>query len=365
MAAKQGYQNLGALRALTAPVMNQAMFDIATNKTYDPNKYEQSIAGKAPKDLGKIIGDSLKSQEALGGLGISKDILEEIAYGGEQGIMLGVVELLRKILDVVSGIFDVMRHPIKALEDKFPKTAAVVEDVGDIVKGYVTGIWDTAKSLISSSPSLDKKILVGMQTLMDMGVSREDAAAMIGNMTQESSMNPYAQNQGHAGLGQWDKSRQEDFRRKYGYLPGASPVPENKQMRDQLEFAKYETETTHRAVAVAMKKAQGILDKTKTFMDLDERPGDDSLGKRIGYAQLADKLTSAADMIGATKNKTYVLQNSVSHETTINGGINVTTPATDPHAQAAAMKKAVTGQPLINLPSQGTISLATRGMSNY
>ena len=49
----------------------------------------------------------------------------------------------------------------------------------------------------------------GMSYLLSQGVDKEHAAAILGNLQQESGLNPFARNGSHVGIEQWDAERQQ------------------------------------------------------------------------------------------------------------------------------------------------------------
>lgn len=359
LAAQKGFKNLGGLRSLTSPIMNDAMFALATSPNFNPATMQSQIKAMEPKNLGEILKKSLSSQEVLGKLGIRKDLLEEVAYGGEQGLMASVVTLLTSLLGVVTKIAEFLTgKKIGQAYDKAVNFASKLTagnpvtqfgmELGKKVAGAFRG---PAREGMASA----------MRTLIGAGLSKDDAAAIVGNMAQESSMDPFASNKGHVGLGQWDKSRQADFAKRYGYQMGSLVVPRDKQFRDQTLFFLDELKTTQRAAAGGMAKAKDLLGKTTAIMNLDERPGDNSQGARFSYAEQASRL---ADMAQAAATKAGSVQHNVTSETTI-GDVHVHTNATDPSSHVNAVRRGLSDatQPLADPAAQATVSLATRGMT--
>lgn len=343
LAAAKGYKNLGGLKALTGPVMNDAMFALATSPNFNPATMQGQIKASEPGNLGDILQKSLSSQEVLGKLGIKEDILKEVAYGGEQGLMSASVDLLTRILDGIIRIADYFTHPGKIVSGAKSAWNATVDAVS-------RGIDQSIDLVNRPSTKMSK----GMQILMDNGVSESDAAAIVGSAAQESSMNPFARNGSHAGLFQLNKARQANFAKFFGYSIGSSAVSADQQFKDQMLFSIREPE--YMAAASAMAKAKGLLGKTSAFMDLDERPGDNSLSQRFANAQAAMRMADVAGMV------TRAVQSTVTSETNI-GDIHVHTPSTDPAAHADAVRKGIATHPLVSPIAQGTISLATRGMA--
>jgi SAM-dependent methyltransferase len=95
-----------------------------------------------------------------------------------------------------------------------------------------------------------------MQYFIDHGKSREEAAAIVGNFTGESSLDPYATNKsGHAGLGQWDTTRRASFEAIYEHAVNDPRVPRQQLMQEQAEFILHELATTHAQAGKHMTEA--------------------------------------------------------------------------------------------------------------
>jgi hypothetical protein len=191
-----------------------------------------------------------------------------------------------------------------------------------------------------------------MQTLMAGGLSQDNAAAVVGSLMQESGLNPLARNaSGHVGIAQWDKSRQSDFAKQFGYQMGSDGVSASQQLNDQMSFLMTEFMGNHKKALAQMQAARNLLGKESAFMRYFEVVNDASFGRRYAFAQEALQLSGA----GARS----VANNDNSSEVHI-GAINVSTNSDDPRAHAAAVRLGLIDQPLLN--PQGTISLGTRGM---
>jgi hypothetical protein len=340
-AKERGFQGLGALRALTAPVMNQAMFDLATTPGLDPSQMHKQIEAMQPRNIADILQRSLKSQEVLGRLGISKDILEETAYGGEQGLMQAAVQLLTSILDGIMKLVDLIPHPANI--------------PGAVVEG-TQSLW---KRMTNPKRSVNNAAVThAMQTLMASGMSEDAAAAAVGNLMQESGVNPFARNaSNHVGIAQWDQSRQAAFAKKYGYWMGSGGVSADKQLEDQLAFLMQELQTTESPAAAEMARMKSLIGKTGAFMNKYERPGDNSLDARYSNALMAKQMVdSFSSNLGGA-------QVTVSHDTTI-GHVHVHTNATDARGIVADVRAEFARQPILNIQDQGVLSLSSRGMSN-
>jgi hypothetical protein len=333
MAAASGYKNLGALRALTGPIMNDAMFNIAASPEFDPGKLQKQIADSAPESLNATFQNSLKSQMALGQVDIDKDILAQTAYGGEQGLMSAAVTILRDILVGVNKLASRVVHPIDTAKK-------IYNGAVDAVSRGIDGVKD-----LVIPPARRDKMSSAMKTLMGFGVSEPNAAAMVGSMDEESW--------------QLSKGRQAAFAKRFGYQIGSSTVSPEQQLNDQLRFV---METTQKITWDAMEKARDLMGKASAFRRLEEHRGDDaSLGKAFSSALDADRLATLAGMVSTNYHSNQV-QHNVSSETNI-GDIIINTPSTDPRAHAAAVRLGLADQPLLDLSSQGFAALSTRGMT--
>jgi hypothetical protein len=194
---------------------------------------------------------------------------------------------------------------------------------------------------------------LAMKMLMGAGFNQDAAAALVGNTMQESSMNPLASNGGYLGLMQWDSAPQAAFARQFGYSMGSSGVSADKQFSDQVAFAIQDLKT-HGAGKVAA--AQGLMAKVAVFMHYDEIVNDTSFGKQLMYAM---QLSQVGSMLAAANARHST---TITNETHI-GEINVHTPSTDPAAHADAARKGIATHPLVSPIAQGTVTLATRGMT--
>ncbi len=275
----------------------------------------------------------------LGRLGIQKDILAETAYGGEQGLMQAVVQILTSLLDVTTKIYNFIANisPKKVYEDTV--------DVASRALDHIVG----------TKPNAGQKL--AMKMLTGQGFNQDAAAALVGNMMQESTMNPLARNGSHIGLMQWDKTRQAAFAKQFGYQMGAANVSTDKQFADQVAFAVAELRGTHKSAADRMAAAKGLMGKVGALMQLDEGVNDGSFGRRLLYAM---QMSTMGSVLSAAQAAKHIINSS--SETNI-GDIHVHTNATDPAAHADAVRKGIATHPLVDPASQATISLATRGMT--
>lgn len=107
-----------------------------------------------------------------------------------------------------------------------------------------------------------------MEILMRFGWTRDQAAGILGNLKNESSYNPAAENGSHYGLAQWDKGRQAEFERVTGKsMRGSSAL-------EQLQFLNYElTAGAERKAGALLKAAQNADQASRIVYRHYERPG--------------------------------------------------------------------------------------------
>lgn len=353
MGQQQGWAKTWALVSGYG-LMNQTEFNLAMRGPAGVADYKKAQAS-APKSIESILEESINAQAKLGERQIAADALAEKAYGALQKPMESVVDWLSKIYGVLDSTLGLIGKVVDFLmpgAKKFANEAA----------GLVKKSFAAAADLINPNPTdaangFVGKMGQGMKALLGLGVPALEAAALVGNQAAESSMNPLARNaSGHVGLMQWDKSRQADFAKQFGYQMGSSAVSPEQQFQDQEKFAQLELETTKLAVKKALSKIPDLLGKTFSVMHLDEIVNDDSFGKRLSYAKQAmDSLLNSAVGSSSVHND----NSSVTHI----GEVSVHTPATDPQSHVDAVAKGIANHPLINPAAQGTVSLATRGMT--
>jgi hypothetical protein len=360
-AVNQMYQTQGRAKTLAMVTQYGLMNEDQANLAMSANgwdEYQKALAkAKAMKTGGgfeAVVKRSLQSQVGLGENDIAGAIAAETAYGGIQQPMQTIVGLLTNIYGVITAIYNFLAHPGKVYDATVEGASRIMDDMADAGHTIVNRMLPN---------SMRSGMSRAMQTLMGNGMSKDAAAAIVGNMAQESSMNPMNRNaSGHVGLMQWSKTRQADFERKYHYQMGASDVPASQQFSDQMQFAQDELRTTQQKAASAMARAADLMGKTKAFMDLDEAPGDNSLSKRFANAEIAARLADTAGMVESANARPAPVQHTVTSETHI-GEVNVHTPATDPKSHVNAVADGLANHPLLNFDAQGNVSLATRGMT--
>ena len=126
-------------------------------------------------------------------------------------------------------------------------------------------------------------------TLMDyftsQGWTKAQAAGIVGNLMQESSLDPTRKNKtGHTGLAQWNAERQADFRAWAGYGLDDSRAD----LLKQAQFINYELTQGKYKKAGSSLKTQGTAEgSSNVVMQQYEKPGDYSGAQRAAYANQA------------------------------------------------------------------------------
>lgn len=83
--------------------------------------------------------------------------------------------------------------------------------------------YNALKSEVSAD---DPRAKVIAGRLSENGFNQAQIAGILANFSQESRFSTTAQNGSHAGLAQWDKDRQEQFRKRYGHALTDGTLPE-------------------------------------------------------------------------------------------------------------------------------------------
>lgn len=118
--------------------------------------------------------------------------------------------------------------------------------------------------------------------LTSQGWTPIQSAAILGNLTWESGLNPGAigDNGSAYGAAQWHLNRQNQFAINNGYsIVGSS-------LEDQIKFVNWELNNTESSAGNALRGANNLSDATSIFMNKYERPANSSSFKnRLQAAQ--------------------------------------------------------------------------------
>ncbi len=136
--------------------------------------------------------------------------------------------------------------------------------------------WNIPSSLpsVGAMPSSSSDMATYLRSKYNLNDAQ--IGGLLGNAMGESSMNPNAQNAGHTGLFQWDSSR---YRALQGQGFDLSSV------NGQLDAYLHELKTTESTNGGnRFFGATDLATAVKAVFDT-ERPGDNSLGRRMAYGQ--------------------------------------------------------------------------------
>lgn len=116
------------------------------------------------------------------------------------------------------------------------------------------------------------------------GLTKAQAAGIVGNLQQESAVNP-AQRQigGPAfGIAQWEGPRQRELKRFAAER--SAPVED---LGTQLDFMWHELQTTEKGSLAALRETRTASEAAKTFERRYERAGKPNIGARVRHAEEA------------------------------------------------------------------------------
>lgn len=170
--------------------------------------------------------------------------------------------------------------------------------------------------------------------LMKMGWTSEQAAGIVGSLTQESGLDPAAKNKqsGAYGIGQWLAPRRADFK------AWAGKDIEGSTLDEQLGFQQFElTNGKEKRAGDLLRAAKTAADAAKIHANAYERPGADeaNIARRQAVANgVMATQSAAASPIGG--NKTSMNTSDTKIE-----AINIYTQATDAQGIAQALRPAV------------------------
>ena len=128
---------------------------------------------------------------------------------------------------------------------------------------------------------------------MSKGWTLPQAIGIVSNLLAESGLNPQAENAtGHVGVAQWDQTRQQNFRLKYGHTVKQGTLDE------QLDFVDSELNTTESDAGKALRSQidprSAAMTVNRNYERSDDRGG--------GRAATADALARNPNLYTSTTN---------------------------------------------------------------
>jgi hypothetical protein len=179
----------------------------------------------------------------------------------------------------------------------------------------------------------------------DFGLSKEQAAGVVGNLGHESAglqagIQEKGVKQGRGGLGwaQWTGPRRKEFE-KYLKETGQEATDPNA----NYGFLKKELETTHKSTIAAVKKTNNVTDATVAVEKHYEAAGIKHMDSRIKYANQAVKATDEAEKKKTTEEaKAQVAQKDAEKKESVEPAGTTSAPAVVQQQQAEATKASKT-----------------------
>ena len=164
---------------------------------------------------------------------------------------------------------------------------------------FIYGVLNTAKNTFPSDPvssgTFQSSQLEGLQGgdrptqaynyFISKGLTPEQAAAVVGNLQQESGQNldPTSRNDaggnlGAEGIAQWRGARQEAFTQRYGVSPS------NASFEQQLDFIMFEFNTTESKAYKKLLETNTVEEATHAVDTYYERSGGGTINQRTDNA---------------------------------------------------------------------------------
>jgi hypothetical protein len=179
------------------------------------------------------------------------------------------------------------------------------------------------------------------------GYTHAQAAGIVGNLKQESSLNPNEQN---GYLAQWLGSRLaglEAFAKRKGHASAAGNT------EVQLEYILAELNGPERGAREALKRAKTPADAARVFSQLYERPLEPNLPARERYANEAAKKTPSISSSSPLQEGFEGIEEGVSGavegvESAVNAGADLLAIVTDPNTYLR-LAEAIGGMVLLGM----------------
>jgi len=284
-------------------------FSKGANKFADDNYSTWESNGKAA-DSPINIADSLTHPNYFKGGYAGAEAAAGALTGGATGAVAGGITL------AASAAGGAMAHVPGQSVDVFSDSSGLSSKV---TKG---------RKLKPQEQMRAKKALAFFQS---KGWSKDQAAAIVGNLLQESNLDPDIVNpkSGARGIAQWIGSRVDDFENQEKVpLKGSS-------FENQLDFVNWELNHSEKKAGDAIRSTTGIQNATEAVATKYERMGanESMMDRRIGYAQAVAGNFDPDSL----KPKPQVASTATQPSpTVVQGGTNISRNTTINSASAAA-----------------------------
>lgn len=262
------------------PEQRTDLAHVAVNLAQQNRADETKTAESLAKEL-DVGGPQLAERAAaIGAITIAeKEYFDTLGAGAEYAAVL------EKLLDFWHRNVSATEDATRALKDYNQAIATLNVGGGEAGAALALGGALGPRPPVNDKGELNKDTLARGRQYADylmnsLGYTQSQAAATVGNLTGESSLNPLSEDStGHRGLANWDKTRfanLQEFARTHG----------NEDPRDwstQLQFFAQET----RQMAPEFFTAPDIASQTSALVRRVEKPlnPDADVARRTGYAQ--------------------------------------------------------------------------------
>jgi hypothetical protein len=292
---------------------------------------------------------TLNIQNAAGWNTISKLSLEDMKHLYYSGALKSADTLrLKKIIEAIESnkskkIPEISKEKAKSFWSSVTDSESTQLDIEDPSMKKAPTLWEAIKSTASnvfspkseaekteiakerpstkikaSSEGSSEREKAGMNILVEQGWSKEDAAAIMGNLRAESSLDPTAiGDSGKAvGVAQWHPDRQATFKKIMGKDIKDSTY------EDQVLFVDWELKNTHKKAGEKIKSAKSIEEKAQAvegsyeitarslkgqYEDKRAKTAERLMSMELGGEEVAKKdlaptVENASKMSGSTSN---------------------------------------------------------------
>lgn len=185
-----------------------------------------------------------------------------IASRGLFLVVRGVVSLVvaNPVMAAIGGVMLAAYVGYKVYKDskgeiRFEGGEVEDEGGGDVPSKPNLQLPTSSQKSVPLNATLAERVVFARQFFIDKNWSPSQAAGIVGNLMQESMLDPGANNGTHYGIAQWDKTRRAEFEAVF-----KKPI-RGSTLAEQLEFVNYElTEGTHKHVGKEIKATKTILE---------------------------------------------------------------------------------------------------------
>ena len=286
------------------------------------------VGGKLGKEVGKVGGDLLTDKDKKDKES-DKDVNMKLtgSFVEMTKVTLAFTKALKEASDSLGGLTNTKS--------------------GGTAGGGTAGGGGAGRGGGDATGSTSGNGQTAMEKAIAAGYTKEQAAGLVGNLQQESGMNPTARNEreGAQGIAQWRGERLEAFKKKYGKEVMYATLDE------QMDFVLHELETTEKKAGNLLKNAKTAAEAAAIVDKFYERSAGTELAKRVANAnaiagkQAIDAANAAATnpsvAQAASASKTDEAKPPVAQAV----AATKTDEATPPVAQAASASKTDEAKP--------------------